>query len=77
MEPCTDLEQRADAAAHARNAACRLRDPGQDLEQGGLTCTVAADDSHDFTLIHVEAHTLECPEVACSVGRPAQRNAVA
>ena len=50
MDAGADVEQRADAASRARLAAGRVRDPGEDLQQGGLARPVRPDDPDRLSL---------------------------
>src|SRR5262249_24080299 len=63
MKPRPDLKQACDAPPQHNLSLCRLRDAAQDLEKRALSGTVAANDTNNLTLLDLEAHILERPEL--------------
>src|SRR5262249_55102476 len=64
VEPGADLEEAADPPADLGAAAGGRRDPGQDLEKGGLAGAVAADHAQHFTLPDGKGDPVQGPDVA-------------
>ncbi len=58
-----DLDQRAHPAAGFGPAQGGRDDAREGLEDGGLSRAIAADDAHDLSRAHREAHVLEGPEL--------------
>ena len=63
MEASTDLEETSDTAAGADSAYGRGSDLTKELQQGGLTGAVLADDADDVALLHLEVDIAERPDV--------------
>ena len=62
MEPRADLEQAGDPAADADAAFGGLGDAAEDLQQGALPGSVAADDGYDFAVADFEGDIPQGPE---------------
>src|ERR1700758_4130773 len=54
VKPRPDLEQGADPSANLRPACGRLSDARKNLEQGGLSRAVAADQSQYFAFLYFQ-----------------------
>ena len=58
MEPGPNLQQAGDAASQAHPPFAGARDPAQDLQQGGFSGAVAANDPHHLTLLDFKGDIL-------------------
>src|SRR5947207_7295874 len=56
MKTCANLKQARDAAAQSDAARRWLSDAAQDLQKRALTRAVAADNSEDLALLHLETN---------------------
>src|SRR6185436_9738726 len=63
VEAGSDFKQARNSPAEEHAPFCGLCNPAQDLEQGALARTVAAADADDFSLLALEAHAPQCPEL--------------
>jgi len=62
MEAGTDLQQAGNTAADGDPALGGLRNPAEDLEQGRLAGTIAADDAEGLPVLDLEGDVLQRPE---------------
>ena len=62
VEAGADLQQGGDPAADLHAPGSRLGDPREDLQQGRLPGSVAADDSHHFPARDLERDVVERPD---------------
>src|SRR5215831_16402048 len=63
MKSRPNLKQACDAPPQHNLSLCRLRDAAQDLEKCALSGAVTANDTKNLTLLDLEAHILERPEL--------------
>ena len=63
MEAGADFQQGADTAVGTDGTGRRASDAGEELEEGGFTGTVLADDADDVALLHFEVDVAERPDV--------------
>ena len=63
MKSRPNLKQTCDAPPQYDLSLCRLRDAAQDLEERALSGAVGANDTNNLTLLDLEAHILERPEL--------------
>src|ERR1051325_784813 len=61
MEPCSHLQQRSNTSMDLRMPFSRLRDSGQQLEQGRFACAISPDDAHHFAARDLEGYVLQRP----------------
>src|SRR5262249_19879465 len=62
METGSDLEQTGDAPPQCDTPFVRLGNLAQNLQQGGFSSPIAADDAENLALLDFEAHILQRPE---------------
>jgi len=62
VEACADFEERADGSEELDGAGGGVGDAGEDFEECGFSCAVAADDAEDFAAVYVEVEVFEGPE---------------
>ena len=65
VEAGADLEQRPDTAADVDKTLGGLGDPREHLQQRGLPGAVATDDRDRLSLLHLERHVAERPDLRC------------
>jgi hypothetical protein len=63
MEAGADFEQGADTAVGTDGTGGGACDAGEELEEGGFTGTVLADDADDVALLDLEVDVAEGPDV--------------
>jgi hypothetical protein len=63
MEAGADFQEAGHTPLNADPTGCWLRNSTKDFEQSGFSGAVAADDSHDFTLLDIEGNVLERPKL--------------
>src|SRR6476620_2452796 len=64
MEPRADFEQTADASLEPHFSIGWCRDSRDDLQKGGLSCSIDSDHSHGTSRLNLEGDVLERPKVA-------------
>ena len=63
MKSCTYLEEGGDAPTDAYLTRAWTGDSGEELKEGGLACTVLADDADDVALLNLEVDVLQSPDI--------------
>ena len=64
MEAGSDFQQGPDTAKDLGSALCRTGYSGEDLQKGGLSRSIPADDPHDFPSFYFERDVAQRPETA-------------
>ncbi len=74
MKTGAHFEETANTAMDFSTANRGLRDAGENLQQGGFSSAVPADQAHDFALAQFERHVAQRPEIPLAAGRSAARS---
>src|SRR5882762_7864239 len=70
MESCADFEQAPYASIKLNPPRRRLSDTRQDLEHCGLTGSIPADNSDNFTRVYSEVNPSQRPDCILGTSRP-------